>query len=415
MGARVCVLLVALAGSVLSGDARADEPCGPLKEYDAITAVVTERFYDRTFKGLDWPARVASKRSEVTCNDHANGVAAKVNRLLAELHASHTGLYTRDDPDYWALQSIFSRSVETFPVDFSGIWPERRNGKWYAKYVLPGSPAFEAGVMAGDELISIDGRPFRPLGIGSASAAKLVLSQDGRRKRTVPLQARSQGMQRFFLEATRGSTRVVPIGSRTTGYFHLCAGTHELFLQTLNDALASFEEQKIDALILDLRGGFGGAGLEYLAKLKASEHLRDVPRYVLIDDGVRSGKEWVAGTVRVEKLGTLVGSTTAGMFLGGAPHRFFDGKYLLYLAEQTFTPPGIGEIEGIGVPPDVAVAPCREYCAGADPQLDKAVELIRALPANPDKDRGVARASRNQKAPVAVIRKIDPRRLPLNG
>jgi carboxyl-terminal processing protease len=371
--------IAALAALLLASKAVADAPCQPVVEYDAITAVVTERFYDRTFRGLDWPSRVASLRAQVTCEDDATAVALKVNRLLSELRASHTGLFTKNDLDYWALQSIFSRSLDKFPVDFSGLWPAQRDGKWYAKYVLPGSAAYAAGVQQGDELISVDGQPFRPLGISSTSASTLTLSQDGRTRRSVQIQARTHGMQQFFLDATRESTRIVPIGKRATGYFHLWAGTNEVFLNSMNTAMEEFEAKQVDALILDLRGGFGGAGLEYLAKVKSSPHLSKVPRYVLIDDGVRSGKEWLAATVRVEKLGTLVGSKTAGMFLGGAPHRFFDNKYLLYLAEHTFTPPGIGEIEGIGVAPDVAVEPCRVYCAGADPQLGKVIELIRAL------------------------------------
>jgi C-terminal processing protease CtpA/Prc len=69
------------------------------------------------------------------------------------------------------------------------------------------------------------------------------------------------------------------------------------------------------------------------------------------------------------------------MFLAGSPYRFFDDRYLLYLAVEAFEPPGVGRIEGVGVLPDVEVAPCRKYCAGKDPQLDKVVELIRALPA----------------------------------
>ncbi len=250
--------------------------------------------------------------------------------------------------------------MEKYPVALTGLWPERRDGKWRAKYVLPRSPAFEAGVQAGDEIVSVDGKPFRQLGIGADAPSTVVLSSDGRTQRTVQLRARRQGMQQFFLDASVESTRILPIGAHRAVYFHLWSGTHDLFLNTLNETMAGFEKQQVDALILDLRGGFGGAGLEYLDKLRTSEHLAKVPKYVLIDDGVRSGKEWLAGTVKAEKLGTLVGSKTAGMFLGGAPHRFFDDKCLLYLAEHTFTPPGIGPIEGIGVAPDVTVTPCRE-------------------------------------------------------
>ena len=374
-------LLAAFASCTLAGRAAATEqPCQARTEFDTITAAVSEHFYDHTFRGLDWPKRVSTARKKVGCKDDTRAVASKINTLLSELHTSHTGVYTQQDLDYWALQSVFSQGVDQFPVAFSGIWPIRLKGHWYAKYVLPGSSAFDSGVQPGDELVSIDGKPFQPLGFSASIASRLVFSRDGRAKQSVAIQARAQGMQQFFLDAAQTSAHTLSIGTRTTGYFHLWAGTNALFLKNLNDALAEFEKQKVDALILDLRGGFGGAGLEYLANLKQSEHLRQVPKYFLIDDGVRSGKEWVAGTVRVEKLGTLVGSTTAGMFMGGSPFRFFDNRYLLYLAVGTFEPPGIGKIEGIGVPPDVAVAPCRRYCGGKDPQLDRAVDLIRALP-----------------------------------
>jgi carboxyl-terminal processing protease len=183
-------------------------------------------------------------------------------------------------------------------------------------------------------------------------------------------------VQAFLLEASQRSTHMLEVGGRKVGYFHLWAGTHERFLDSLNAALASFEEARIDALLLDLRGGFGGAGLEYLAGIKESAGLRHVPKYFLIDDGVRSGKEWVAATIKLERLGTLVGSRTAGAFLAGAPFRFASGKYFLFLAVDRFTPPGIGPIEGIGVEPDVQVAPCRAYCSSRDPQLAKALGLI---------------------------------------
>jgi carboxyl-terminal processing protease len=376
------LLLVLLA--CLGFEARAiaaETPCQPVVEFDVITAAVTEHFYDRTFRGLDWLKRVATARNKVRCQDDTQAVAAKLNRLLSELHASHTGVYTQRDPDYWALQSVFSQSVDQHPVSFSGIWPLRVERRWYAKYVLPGSPAAESGVEAGDELISIDGKPFQPLGFSATKASTLVLSRDGRRKQSLPISARMEPMQKFFLDATRASARRIPVGAHDVGYFHLWAGTHELFLASLNSALAEFEEQRVDALVLDLRGGFGGAGPEYLEKLQDSAYLARVPKYFLIDDGVRSGKEWVSGSVKSQKLGTLVGSKTAGMFLAGAPYHFFDDRYLLYLAVEAFEPPGIGKIEGVGIAPDVPVAPCRKYCAGKDPQFDKAEELIRALPA----------------------------------
>ncbi len=55
--------LAALSACLLGQAALASEVCQPLVEYDTITKVVTDRFYDKTFRGLDWPARVAADPS----------------------------------------------------------------------------------------------------------------------------------------------------------------------------------------------------------------------------------------------------------------------------------------------------------------------------------------------------------------
>ena len=105
------------------------QSCGAQQEYDAIAAVVTEKFYDRSFAGLPWPARVAQHRGEVHCGDDVARVALAANALLAELHASHTAVYTRADVDYWALHAIFSQGKSDFRVAFSGILPARIDGQ----------------------------------------------------------------------------------------------------------------------------------------------------------------------------------------------------------------------------------------------------------------------------------------------
>lgn len=355
----------------------AAQPCEARREYDGIMSLVTEQFLDKTFRGMDWPARVAAYRNQVTCGDTDVQVATQVNALLAQLHTSHTGLYTRQDLEYWALQSVFSQSLDKFPVALSGIWPRQIGQAWYAAYVLEDSPAARAGVRTGDLLLSLDGHAFEPLGFSAETEATLIVSSDGHEQRTIRLTPTFESVQSAFVRASRVSEREIPVDGKRVGYFHLWAGTNVAFRETLDAALEHLENEKVDGLILDLRGGFGGSGPEYLAKLKGSKHLGQVPKFFLIDDGVRSGKEWVAAMVRQQNLGTLVGSTTAGMFVAGRANQPFDGKYFLYIGTAAFTPEGIPPIEGIGVPPDVAVPPCRVFCNGEDAQLAKALELFR--------------------------------------
>jgi carboxyl-terminal processing protease len=81
--------------------------------------------------------------------------------------------------------------------------------------------------------------------------------------------------------------------------------------------MVEFADEKADALLVDLRDGFGGANPYYLNILSENPRLRTVPKYFLINDGVRSGKEWLCAIIKKEKIGTLIGTRTAGTFVGG--------------------------------------------------------------------------------------------------
>jgi carboxyl-terminal processing protease len=203
------------------------------------------------------------------------------------------------------------------------------------------------------------------------------VSSDGSARRDVRLTPVTASLQQFLLDASVQSRTLLDANGKQVGYFHLWSGTHPAFKDAFAAALRAFEQARVEVLLIDLRGGFGGAGPEYLDALQTSAWLRSRPTYVLVDDGVRSGKEWIASLLKQQPQVTMVGSRTAGAFLGGAPFVFAKGNYVMLLAVRAFQPPGIEPIEGIGVEPDVQVAPCRQYCANRDPQLEHALELIR--------------------------------------
>lgn len=103
-------LLLAVAVRAAPAHAHA-HACQALREYDALASTVTREFYDRTFRRLDWNARVLRYRARVRCGFDASDVASTVNALLSALHASHTAVYTAKDLKYWALESLFSQST----------------------------------------------------------------------------------------------------------------------------------------------------------------------------------------------------------------------------------------------------------------------------------------------------------------
>ncbi len=367
-------LFAALVLCAVAAPAAAAEACPARSDYDEISAAVTKQFYDKTFRGLDWPARVAEYRKLVQCSDDEVKVAVQVNRLLSELHASHTALYTKADLDYWGLNSFFSEGNDAYAIEFAGIWPQQRDGRWYAKYVFEDSPAARAGLVQGDRLLKVNDRAFTPLAF-TGQADALTFSRGGKAARTMSLQATHQSVIQAFISSAAVSRQVLNVGRKRVGYFHLWTA-RQAILQSLKDSLSTFEQERVDALIIDLRGGYGGTSPDYLEPVRTNAYLASIPKYFLIDDGVRSGKEMLASMIRRDKIGTLVGSKTAGMYLGAAPIRLVDDRYFLLLAVRGGVLPNLPPIEGIGVRPDVAVEACRARCAAPDTELARALKLI---------------------------------------
>jgi carboxyl-terminal processing protease len=350
-----------------------DDFCQAGLEYDRLTSTVTEQFYDKTFNGLDWNERVAHYRSRIACTDDEVAVSAVVNELLSELMVSHTVVYTPADLDYWGINSLFSSNLDEYQINFSGIWPEQIEGKWYARFVFEESPAQRAGILPGDELVALNGAPFAPLGFSDGESV-LTISSDGHIRKDVPILTQTLSVMHAIVNAALASAQILEHGGKKVGWFRLWTA-RDAILGGLNSALEEFERMNVDALVIDLRGPYGGTGEQYLARIREREYLKGIPKFFLIDDSSRSGKEWLSSLIRRDNLGTLVGTTTAGAYLAGRKNSLFDDRYFLYVAVQEAADTGV-PIEGIGVSPHVIVEPCRMYCGGRDLILEKALELI---------------------------------------
>ncbi len=98
----------------------------------------------------------------------------------------------------------------------------------------------------------------------------------------------------------------------------------------------------------------------------------------LINEGVRSGKEAIAFNLQKTKRATLVGTPTAGAFVGGKGIFADENKnYLLYLSTFEMLLDG-KKIEGVSVKPDVLIEYPLEGSFTEDPQLLNAIEIAEA-------------------------------------
>ena len=100
---------------------------------------------------------------------------------------------------------------------------------------------------------------------------------------------------------------------------------------------------------------------------------------ILINEYTHSAAEMVASFAKQNRLATIVGTRTAGEVLGGANFKLAGGYVLRMPVAGWYTWQGEC-IEGKGVEPDfVAENSPESLGAGADTQLDKALEVVNSL------------------------------------
>ncbi|MFP2903616.1 S41 family peptidase [Pyxidicoccus sp. 3LFB2] len=364
---------------------------GPyVKPGNEVVEHVRTRFLDPK-KAEAWAVK---HRGYGAAASSAEDFARRTNEALAELGTSHTTLYSRGTVGHTALTAIFQQALRLPRVEYTSLGVdlvERPDGI-FVRHVFPGGPAARAGVLRGDRLVSVEGKPFSlvtPLEGRAGRATRLSIERTrGAAPLTVTVTPRRVNPKVEWLEVQRGSSRIVEHKGRRVAYQHLysCAGPEHQ--EALEDALTG-TFASAEALVIDFRDGWGGCNPEFLhlfnplvplftdinregQRITRSTTWRK-PVVLLVNGNARSGKEMVAFAMKKHKRATLVGQRTAGAVLAGTPLPLsnFD---LLYLAVLDVEVEGV-RLEGTGVPVDVEVQEALPYAAGKDPQLDKALDV----------------------------------------
>jgi carboxyl-terminal processing protease len=191
----------------------------------------------------------------------------------------------------------------------------------------------------------------------------------------------------------RASARAIEHGGRKLGYVRIWSYARFRYQEALTEELSEGRLKDAEGLVLDLRGGWGGAQPEYADLFLGGAPIMTFtnrkgetgfasfrwrrPFVVLVDQGTRSGKEVLAFGFQRRGI-RLIGTRTAGALLAGRGYLLSDAS-LLILAVLDVAVEG-ERLEGKGVTPDVEVGFHLPYAAGADPQLEAAlVELGSSL------------------------------------
>ncbi len=367
---------------------------------------VNENFYDKDFNGVDWDSMKQKYLPQARRCENNDQISQVINQMLDELKTSHTHFYTKLDPAYYFLISLF-KDVYTadlikslFPDGIItyvgiGIFTEQTDGAYFISAVLDGGPADLAKLRRGQRIVSANGKPFHPIRsfegtLGQAVTLAVQNSQSADDVIDIIVKPIEIDPQKLMMDALEASMKVIPVGEHKIAYAHFWSYAGERFHDRLKQEISDGTFKDANALIIDIRDGWGGANPEYLNLFNTrvptmTSFDRDgrtttfdtqwrKPVALLINGGTRSGKEIIAHGFKQFKLGPVVGSRTAGAVTAGRFFAFDDGTGL-YLAVRGIKVDG-EVLEGKGVSPDFEIPWSLPYASPTDPQLTKALELL---------------------------------------
>ena len=381
--------------------------------FDEVWRLVRDRFYDSKLHGLDWTAIGDTYRPRYAAAASAAERSAVINAMLAELKVSHTRHYINDDPGYYQLAEIFSYPLRSeIPKHFPsnkviypgiGIFTKTIEGKTFVYGVMAGLPGDKAGLLTGDEILSADGKPFQPVGsftgkTGTPVSLEIRREANGDTRRIIAVPETIEPGE-AFKSSLRDSARIIERDGKKIGYIRFWSYAGSRYQDVLEEELSSGKLKDADALIWDLRGGWGGARPQYLdifvhqaitmtmternGSAEAVNFRWRKPVALLIDAGSRSGKEVLAHGFKELKLGPIIGERTAGAVLAATAFMLSDGS-LLVLAVNDVSVNGT-RLEGAGVTPTIEQPFDIRYAGGKDPQIERALEELSKTQASGEK------------------------------
>ena len=266
---------------------------------------------------------------------------------------------------------------------------------------ITGAPAEKAGIRAQDMIGKIDGEDTTGMAVDKA-----VSKIRGKAGTTVKLTVLHAGAtETSDITITRADINVPSVkwSMKDGGIGYIKVSTFGTDTTTLiQQAAGELKSQGATKAILDLRndgGGYLDAGVSVASQFlpdgktvvseradgktvdtlssRGSGQLAGLPLVVLINGGSASASEIVAGALHDNGVAKLVGEKSFGKGSVQEIKTLPGGAQLKVTVAHWYTPKGVN-INKEGIKPDVEVKLSTEdYNASRDPQLDKAIELLR--------------------------------------
>jgi len=360
---------MAATGGILLGVVATTQLAGPLiaQETSANASV-----YEQLDLFGDIFERIRSQYVEEV--DEAALIEAAIDGMLTSLDPHSSYLSPEDAADM----------RETTRGEFGGLGIEVTHEDGFVKVVSPidGTPAYEAGIEAGDFITAVDGENL--LGLTLDDAVEMMRGPVG--SEIIITVVREDVAQPFDVSIIRDTIRLTAVRSRVEGE------TVVLRIVTFSDqTYPSLEEQlaeqlaeaggieNVNGFVIDLRNNPGGLLTQAIAvsdafldageitstrgrgvddgqrwNAREGDLAQGLPIVVLINGGSASASEIVAGALQDHRRAIVIGTNSFGK---GSVQTVMPlrGESAMRLTTSRYYTPSGRSIQSLGISPDIIV------------------------------------------------------------
>jgi len=348
-----------------------------------------------------------SKSEKVESLIKSNFIGEADENKIEEYKAKGAAAALGDEHSYYLTTDEHTALMSDITGEYKGIGVEiysDSDGHLAVSNVFIDTPAYNAGIRVGDAIIKVDNIEITLESAADAINYMRGTSEEGKKVEEMTVSVLRNG-EIFSAKLKREEIKTQTVFSEDiNGIRHIRITSFSN--ETANEFLTAVENTDgVSGIVIDVRDNPGGL-LNVVVKIcdmilpeckivytqdkagkqnifNSDANSLNLPVAILINEYSASASEILAGAVKDNKAGTLIGTKSYGKGSVQEIFPFADSSALKLTVAYYYTPSGVC-INGVGISPDYEVTipeenlsqPLSTLPLEKDPQLQKALEVL---------------------------------------